>query len=268
MPPEEPQEQQPAAPGVPEPEPTPSALPPAGYRLVFEEQFQGTSLDTSRWTALQEPRRDALSTPDAVTVSGGVLTTTTYTAAGVHHTGFLTTEDKFEARYGYFEARIRFNDSPGGWCAFWLAAPTIGTPLGDPGRAGVEIDVVEHRATDQGGWDELADMVALNINWDGYDEHKKNEQRVLALPDGSRVQGQWHTYGVLWTDAGYTFYVDGMALWTTAGAVSHIPQHVHLTCEVEDGSWAGFVPAGGYGSPATSSTRMEVDWVRAWQPAP
>lgn len=264
--PEEPGEEAPPDPEQAAPaDPTPRDLPPPGYALVFEEEFLGDALDPARWNALDEPRRDARSTPDAVEVGGGVLTVTTFTEAGVHKTGFLTSEGKVEARYGFFEARIRFNASPGGWCAFWLAAPTIGTPLGDPGRAGVEIDVVEHRATDAGGWDALADMVALNLNWDGYDENKKNVQRVLALPNGAPVQGEWHTYAVLWTETGYTFYVDDMALWTTAAALSHRPQDLRLTCEVEDASWAGFVPDGGYGSRAASVTRMEVDWVRVWQ---
>jgi beta-glucanase (GH16 family) len=130
--------------------PPAQALPPAGYRLVFEDDFQGTALGPA-WNALSEPRRDALSTPQAVAVSGGVLTVTTFTGTdGVHRTGFLTTEGNVEARRGYFEARIRFNTSPGSWCAFWLATATIGDPLGDPATAGVESDVVEHRVTDPG----------------------------------------------------------------------------------------------------------------------
>jgi beta-glucanase (GH16 family) len=241
-------------------------LPPAGYVLVWEDAFGGTALDRLSWNALSEPRRDALSTPDAVTVRNGLLTITTWTGTdGVHRTGFLTTSGKVEARYGYFEARIRFSTAPGNWCAFWLVADTVGTPLGDPGTAGVEIDVVEHRVTDQGGWDALRDMVALNLNWDGYDEHKKTAQRVVALPGGARVQGEWHTYGVLWTETGYTFYVDEAPLWTTAAALSHRPEYLLLTCEVEDASWAGFVPPAGYGARTTSAARMEVDWVRAWQ---
>jgi beta-glucanase (GH16 family) len=196
--------------------------------LVWEDAFGGTALDRLSWNALSEPRRDALSTPDAVTVRNGLLTITTWTGTEV------------EALYGYFEARIRFNTAPGNWCAFWLVADTVGTPLGDPGTAGVEIDVVEHRVTDQGGWDALRDMVAL-------------------------VQGEWHTYGVLWTETGYTFYVDEAPLWTTAAALSHRPEYLLLTCEVEDASWAGFVPPAGYGARTTSAARMEVDWVRAWQ---
>jgi len=241
-------------------------LPPPGYVLVWADEFNGSGLDASKWTASSGQRGDALSTPAAVAVRGGLLEITTYTGAdGVHRTGFLSTEGNFETLFGYFAARIRFHDAPGSWCAFWLSAPTIGNPLGDPGRAGVEVDVVEHRATDQGGWDQLRDMVALNLNWDGYDQNKKNVQRVLPLPDASPVQGEWHTYGVLWTATGYTFYVDDRPLWTTAAAVSLRPEDLRLTCEVDDGGWAGYVPRSGYGSLSTSTARMEVDWVRVWQ---
>jgi beta-glucanase (GH16 family) len=241
-------------------------LPPPGYALVWEDGFDGSALDAQRWTALSGSREDAVNTPSAISVANGELVVTTFTRSGVNYTGFLSTEGKFQALYGYFEARIRFQDAPGSWCAFWISTATIGKPLGDPGTAGVEIDVVEHRATDQGGWDALKDMVALNLNWDGYDSHKKTLQKVTALPDGAPVQGDWHVYGVLWTETGYTFYVDGMALWTQDAPVSHRPEDLRLTCEVADGSWAGYVPKGGYGLPDASAAHMEVDWVRVWQP--
>jgi beta-glucanase (GH16 family) len=265
MPPEEegaPQEQPPPPP----PPVDPAALPPPGSSLAWQEEFEGAGLSNATWNVLSLRRQDAVTSPDAVAVTGGRLVLSVFTDAnGVHRTGFVNTEGKMELRYGYFEARIRFHTAPGSWCAFWLSSWSIGNPLGDPGRAGVEIDVVEHRVTDQGGWDELRDMVALNLNWDGYDENKKNVQLVRALPGGAPVQGEWHVYSVLWTPEGYTFYVDAMPLWTPEAPISHRPQDVHLTCEVDDGSWAGFVPPGGYGPRGTSTAGMEVDWVRAWR---
>jgi beta-glucanase (GH16 family) len=263
MPPED--AAQPAQPEKPA-DPAHGTLPPAGYALALDEPFDGSTLDATRWTAMDGPRRDARATPAAVTVSGGVLTLTTSTENGVHETGFVTTEGKFLQRRGYFEARIRFHDAPGSWCAFWLLSPTIGVPRGDPGKAGSEIDVVEHRVTDPSGWDALADMVQVAVNWDGYGANRRNVNHVGALPDGAKVQGEWHTYGVLWTTESYTFYVDGVAFWSTSTALSNVAQDVRLTCEVEDASWAGQVPAGGYGPRGVSTTRMDVDWVRVWRP--
>ena len=248
------------------PSTTPTTLPPPGYSLAWSDEFDGTSLDTSRWTPQTGPRRGYVMTPDAAQVKDGLLSITTYTDSGAHYSAFLTSQDNFLTQFGYFEARILFQDSPGEWCAFWLESPTNGTPLGDPATAGVEIDVVEHRVTDQGGWTALKDMVAMNLNWDGYGSSMKNAQKVTALPGDAAVQGVWHTYGVLWTSTSYTFYVDGNALWTQTQAVSHRTEAIQLTCEVQDASWAGNIPAAGYGSLQSSSTRMLVDWVRVWQP--
>ncbi len=251
----------------PQPPAQSAPVPPAGYRLVWQDEFDGGALDPSRWTAVDGRRRDAVNTPDAVTVRGGILTITTYTESGQSRTGFLQTDGKLEATYGYFEARIRFSDSPGAWCAFWLQSPTNGDPVGDPAHAGAEIDVVEHRVTNQDGWTQLADMIALNLNWDGYGADHKNAQLVTPIGGNAPVQGQWHTYGLLWTGAGYTFYVDAVPLWSVDQAVSQRSESIRLTCEVQDASWAGYVPTGGYGTLATSTTRMEVDWVRVWQAA-
>lgn len=261
MPPEQP------APAAATPTST-TTLPPAGYALAWSDEFDGPALDAGKWTAEAGARRDAVMTPAAATVKDGVLTITTSTDAGTHHTAFLTTQDRFMTTFGYFEARIMFNDAPGEWCAFWLYSPTNGTPLGDPATAGAEIDVVEHRVTDQGGWTALRDMVAMNLNWDGYGPSEKTEQKVVALPKGAPVQGAWHTYGVLWTDTAYTFYVDGYQLWTSPDAISHRPESIQLTCEIADRTWAGNIPAGGFGPRGASTTRMLVDWVRVWQRAP
>ncbi len=270
MPPQESHAPQTQPPPPPPPPPPPSeipALPPPGFTLLWQDEFGGTALDASKWTAMTGARRDAENTADALSVKDGVLAITTYTDAGVHKTGFLTTTGKFETTYGYFEARIRFADAGGEWCAFWLQASTNGQPKGDPAHAGVEIDVVEHRVTDQSGFP-FENYVALNLNWDGYGPDRQNRQRVLQVPGGAQLQGEWHTYGVLWNATGYTFYVDAIPLWTTSDAVSQRSETLQLTCEVADGEWAGYVPKGGYGPLGASTTGMQVDYVRVWQAPP
>jgi len=266
QPPSQPPSQQPPQQQPPPPPGDAPAVPPAGFVVRWQDEFDGTALDTSKWAVASGTRRAAENTPDAVKVHDGLLTITTYTEAGQHRTGFLSTDRLFYARYGYYEARIRFSESSGEWCAFWLQSPTNGTPLGDPAKAGVEIDVVEHRATDQTGFN-FEDYVALNLNWDGYGAHKQNRARVMTLPGAPPLQGEWHTYGVLWDATSYTFYVDAIPLWTTTEAISQVGESLQLTCEVEGtNDWAGAPPKAGYGSLASSTTRMDVDWVRVWQP--
>ncbi|HTT26679.1 MAG TPA: glycoside hydrolase family 16 protein [Thermoplasmata archaeon] len=246
---------------------TGDGLQPPGYKLVWRDEFDGGTLDASRWSASSGARRDALNTPDAVAVANGSLVITTYIQGGVPLTGFLSTEGKFDVTYGYVEARIRLHEAAGTWCAFWINSPTNGTPLNDPGTAGTEIDVLEHRYVDQYGND-VSDVDAINVNWNGYGADHTFEQRTVT--GSPSLQDNWHNYGVLWTPTGYTFYIDGAPVWTPGAdvPVSHRSENLYLTCEVQNNSWAGSVPPGGYGSRDTSANRMEVDWVRVWQPSP
>jgi beta-glucanase (GH16 family) len=245
------------------------AEPPKGYRLVWEDNFDGDRLDRTKWTPERYVRRGHPLSAEAVTVKGGVLTITTSTEGGKHYTGFVTTKGKFETTYGYFEARIRFNSSPGQWGAFWLHSPTIGKPLGDPARAGTEIDIVEHRARDNKGRD-VSNLLAMNLHWDGYQPkvHRHAGHTTTAPATAASLRGHWHTYGLLWTAEGYAFSLDGVEQWKTDKAVSRRSEFLLLTCEIEDKGWAGDIPPGGYGPRGQSKTTMEADWVRVWQTPP
>jgi beta-glucanase (GH16 family) len=248
------------------PFPEPLAAPQPGYHLVWHDEFDGAALDTAKWTAYAGPRRDALNAPDAVAVAGGVLTITTFTDAGVHSTGFIDTAGKFLATYGWFEARIRFESSPGEWGAFWITSPAIGP--GDPAITGSEIDVVEHRARDTSGAD-ISNTYSINLHWNGYGAEHQHAVGTGAPPaNATPLQGGWHTYAVLWTPQGYTFFLDGVEQWATQAGTSRRPEFIKLTCEVANATWAGAIPSGGYGPRTESATRMEVDWVRVWQAAP
>src|SRR5437764_1612718 len=56
-----------------------------GYRLVFDEEFDGTALDESKWHISVGPYNDGLLSRDSVAVANGFAKLTTYTEAGVHH---------------------------------------------------------------------------------------------------------------------------------------------------------------------------------------
>jgi neutral ceramidase len=237
-----------------------SQTPPPGYRLVWSDEFDGTTLDTSKWNhrGLGQ-RREAVNATDAVSVGGGYLTITTYTAGGKHYTGMIGTEGKFERRFGYWEARIGFEDAPGMWSAFWIQTPTFGRPPNDPANAGMEIDVLEHRVSDKSGKDIAGEAHhALHI---GGGKSQTHVTENLKLGSG------FHTFGVQWTETEYRFFVDGTLTWTAA-PVSKRPEYLILSSEVQDKSWAGTIPAGGYGPRESSQTKMIVDYVRFYEPAP
>ena len=43
---------------------------------------------------------------------------------------------------------------------------------------------------------------------------------------------EYHTLGMLWEEAGYTFYVDGKEDGHSDAPVSHIPQFILISTEV------------------------------------
>lgn len=245
--------------GAPTPAP---AAPPPGYRLAWADEFDGTVLDTNKWGHRDlGRRRHAVNVREAVTVGEGLLTITTYTHEGQHRTGMICTRDKFERCFGYWEARIRFADSPGEWSAFWIHSPTMGRPVGDPATAGMEIDVIEHRVRDQAGKD-ISGRGQLTLHWDGYGRDHKSKGHVtedLGLGTG------FHTYGLEWTEQEYRFYIDDRLVWTAPTPVSKRPQFIILSSEVQDKGWAGNIPDGGYGPRESSRTRMDVDYVRFYE---
>jgi len=238
------------------------AAPPPGYRLAWADEFDGATLDTNKWSyrGLGE-RHDAVNVPNAVSLGGGHLTITTYTAGGKHYTGMIGTEGKFERRFGYWEARLKFEDASGQWSAFWIQTPTFSQLPGDPAKAGMEIDVVEHRAVDRHD-KKLSGQAQHTVHWAGSD--KAVQSRACLTGDLGLDQG-FHTYGCEWTETAYRFFVDDKLTWTASAPVSERNQYVILSSEVEDHSWAGSIPAGGYGSRETSQTRLVADYVRFYE---
>jgi beta-glucanase (GH16 family) len=240
---------------------------PSAWALTFNDDFDGSSLDTTKWSYRQTgPRNSAINTPNAVAVGGGALTITTYTDAGTHYTGMLGTQGKFDQAYGYFETRMKFNSSPGQWSAFWLTSPIYDTGVGNPALYGTEIDIVEHRAVNNSNNDVRSRYVSA-IHWDGYGADHKQTARTHG-PLDTLGNGSWHTYAVHWSPAGYDFYFDDVYLWSVTQAISARPEYMILSSEVRDGHWAGTVPAAGYGSFATSTTDVQVDYVRAYTAVP
>ena len=106
------------------------------------------ALDSTKWIHwLPGARRDAINTSAAVALASGTLTISTYTTGTTHYTGMISTTGKYLPAYGYLEARIDYDSSPGMWSAFWMQSPTMGNPIGSPHSAGTEIDISAHRTS-------------------------------------------------------------------------------------------------------------------------
>ena len=252
--------------------PPAKASPPPGYSLVWADEFNGTSLTATNWGyRYLGVRNDAVNVTNAVAVTNGALVITTYTQNGTNYTGMIGTGGKYAPRYGYVEASIKWSDTRGGWSAFWMQCDTMGN-VGNPHTNGTEIDIVEHRSRDSGNVN-IANQAESNLHWDGYGT---NEQSVGSGLVGTNLGTGSHTYAMEWAPDIQRFYYDGTALYSVtnsttldpiapAVAVSQTGEYIILSSEVNNASWAGTSPTGGYGSLAASTTKMTVDYVRVYQ---
>src|SRR5208283_5304957 len=109
------------------------AAPPAnGWTLVWSDEFNESSLNTSTWgyfTGTNQGGYDD-SGPPTIALGGSTLDITTWTdSSGVVHTGWIGSyvSPGFSQVYGYWESNIQFNESSGEWSAFWLQSSAINT---------------------------------------------------------------------------------------------------------------------------------------------
>ncbi|HZV35000.1 MAG TPA: family 16 glycosylhydrolase [Verrucomicrobiae bacterium] len=243
------------------------AAPPAGYYEVWGDEFNGTSLDTTKWDYwVPGSWGNAVNVSNAVSVNGSNLVITTYSANNTNYTSIIASDNHFRPRYGYYEASIKWGDTNGEWSAFWLRSPTMGTWLNDAFVSGAEIDCCEHRYVGIYHTNYIANIVSDNIHWNGYGSQEQN----AGSPNvGSNLQNGFHTYGLLWNGPTYSFSIDGSQVWDgTPAPLFGSDVYIILSSQVDDTSttWAGYIPAGGYGSQSSSVIKYTVDYFRYYAP--
>ncbi len=146
--------------------------------------------------------------------------------------GIITTEGSFSQLYGYFEARMRLSDWPGGFPAFWLLPSDHAWPP--------EIDVMEQIGNRPG------EIFQMGHTQPGIDTT------------------QWHIYGLEWNAERIAWFVDGAMTHVVYGHNQHRPMYLLLNHAL-GGSWAG--PVRRPEAPGGAVGHIEIDWVRAWAPS-
>jgi beta-glucanase (GH16 family) len=186
------------------------------YRLVFEDEFDGDSLDTSKWNIdegdgcpdLCDWGNNELQeySADNITVSGGTLRIEGREEAGGYTSGRINTKGKFDFQYGRVEVSARIPSGKGTWPAIWLlhSDPTIYGPWPLSG----EIDIME----------------AFNYGVDGNVQTRSTTHYGLPIPpfDGTgsgtdlsaNADLTFHEYAVEWEKGRIRFFVDGVHFQT------------------------------------------------------
>ncbi len=227
-------------------------LPPAPtgkqWSLVWHDEFDGPKLDETKWNRLGDwKRRDGYWVKEDAYLNGeGSLILRTRKDGDRYTCGAVNTAGKFEHAFGYYVARCKMPKQEGHWSAFWLMGRGV-YKVGDEGRDGTEIDIIEMPWRDG--------RLTSNMHWDGYGKAHKSTGTNFSRPG---VREGWHTFGLLWLPKEYVFYVDGQETWrTSAGGVSQVPEYIKLTEEI--GTWGGDIKK------ASLPDYFEVDYVRVYE---
>jgi hypothetical protein len=194
----------------------------AGYRLFWEDTFDGNRLDTTKWDVRGVgPRAMGYVTPEAVEVKNGFLNLYALLENDSLKVGAVGTQGHFETTFGYFECRAKLPKTTGNWAAFWIQSPKISQGE-DPAKFGTEIDIFEY-FRNQG-----SDFVSHNLHW-AYGPHQKSSGAYLSKVPG--LDKGFHTFAVEWTPEKYAFFVDRIKYHEVKQAISHIDEYIILSFE-------------------------------------
>jgi beta-glucanase (GH16 family) len=227
-------------------DPQPSGV-DGNWRLIFQDEFDGSALDSSVWNTAFPWGSTSTTTPaliyraQNVSVADGALQLTAQreTHLGYPYTsGIVTTYKKFNYQYGFLEIRALVPGGRGLWPAFWS--------LPANGQTTPEIDTMEIL----GGSPNSAQL------------HYHYGQ---GIDNGTEASGPdftagWHTYAVDWEPDAITWYIDGEKQheFTQRSAIAALP--MYLIANLQVGGWPGR-PDSTTPFPAT----YQIDYVRVWQ---
>ncbi len=235
-----------------------------GYELVFEDEFEGNTLNTDVWQYRGSgPRRGGFNAESQVKVEdGNMIITGDYQTDGTYGEGWYTGMIKLKERYckGYFEIRCKCNAGGGYWSAFWIQADSPYTAsVSKGGVGGAEIDIFESMS-----WDSVLgkNSVAQTIHCAGVDGVQEGFQSMrLGDFKGNDIYNEYNTYGLEWTDDEYIFYVNGVETVRSSfgNGVSEVMEDVIVSLEIPGEEELAELDKDTY------HTEFIVDYVRIYQ---
>ncbi len=257
---------------------------PPGYALVFNDEFNGSELNRSKWfTRLISNGPEGGGTLDRLNdekqryadkdnhvEADGILHLVarrlpTDQPGGLNYQSGMIRSD-WTLRYGFLEARVKMPGGKGVWPAFWLTSDAD-----DTGRISwpPEIDVFEFVNNVEN--DKVNKIhIAANLPkgtapvWLYKDPGFKPLVHDWVAPFD--FDKGWHTIAIEWTPERLSWYVDGLSImsrvyaWEYSDGVLAAPGHIMLNLAI-GGHWAGRFGIDDSAFPQS----LDIDWVRVYQ---
>ena len=222
------------------------------YALTFQDEFDGSSLDKSKWN--DHIWYDLPSSTKDYGVSDGALKIWPQPdALGEFKERIITTAKNFEQTYGYFEMEAKLPVGAGCWPAFWLL--NSDSPPGEP-----EIDIMEAYPGDKTGYwaDSKRHPVRYSMSYYQHGANQPGLEGKTSLYTGD-LSAAFHKYGVKWEPDRISFYFDGKL---THSATVTMTRKMYVLLDMQYGSSSGSVDGT---TPLGPGNSFEINYVRAWQ---
>ena len=238
-----------------------TATPPAGWTLVWSDEFDGPSIDsgnwgydTGAWPYNSELEYYTTNTTNSYIENGNlVIQALEESMGGRDYTSArLVSKNKVHYTYGKIVARMKLPFGQGIWPAFWMMGESAGWP------ACGEIDIMEMI----GGGENRDDTHHCALHWDD-----GGHQQIAAsteLPDPHFFFEDYHIFGIEWNTTEIKWFLDGNQFYSydiTPAVMSEFHWDHHLLLNVAvGGSWPGNPDA-----TTVFPQKMYVDWIHWYQ---
>jgi len=237
-------------------------------QLIFSDEFNGTSIDSSKWNTAQtwgpdlvindelQYYVDTLTNPDtgfnpfsfdgeSLTISA--IKTPENMRANANNqpylSGVLTTAGKFDMTFGYVETRMDFPSGTGMWPAFWMLSSEF---------EGLKPQLFIAEANGA-----KPDSVFHNYNYHDGDGNLRSPGQ-WQVTDEDFAEG-FHTLGVSWKAEELLFFVDGQARYRIVGE-NVSSQAMYLIANLAVGGiWTGAPD-----STTTYPAELKIDYIRVY----
>jgi beta-glucanase (GH16 family) len=183
-----------------------------GYKLVFEDHFEGDKLNPDIWTVVNMRQdghggRGAWRKAENIKIDNSVMTITARIEDNNDYTsGMINTSKSFCYKYGYAEIRAKLPiGGEGIWPGFWTKSDYVNAPVNS------EIDIFEMFCDDR-SIDSTLHAWWRDRNYDKihHISYGAGPSSKKTLENGARFSDDYHTIGFYWTRDFAEFAVDGI----------------------------------------------------------
>ncbi len=195
--------------------PTPPVTPPTDtttYTLTWSDEFNGTSVDTSKWNFETgnlgvNNEKEYYQAANATVANGNLVITAKQQQVGSwpYTSARMNSANKVLAQYGRIEARIKLPVGAGLWPAFWMLGADINSGVSWPSCG--EIDIMEHVNADS--------LIYGTMHWSAGGSAASYGLNTTTSPSA------YHVYAVDWDTNSIRWYVDN-TLYVTGDIANNI----------------------------------------------